>query len=53
MESSLDENPENYENIRNERNVYEQKPINVDDFNKVKEKEVMEHVEKRTQKDER
>ena len=50
LESSLGKNPENYENICNETNIYEQKPINVDDFNEVEEKEVKEHVQKRKQK---
>ena len=50
MECSLGKNPENYESIRDETNTYEQKPINVDDFNEVKEKEVKERVEKRKQK---
>ena len=40
LKSSLGKNPENHENIRNEINIYEQKPINVDDFNEVEEKEV-------------
>ena len=44
--SSLGKNPENYENIRNETNIYKQKPILVDDFNEVEEKEVKERVEK-------
>ena len=46
----MSKNPENYENICNETNIYEQKPINVDDFNKVEEKEVKKRVEKRKQK---
>ena len=50
LECSLGKNPENYESIRDETNIYEQKPINVDDFNEVKEKEVKERVEKRKQK---
>ena len=50
MKNSLDKNPENYENIRNETNIYEQKPTNVHDFNKVEEKGVKERVEKRKQK---
>ena len=50
MECSLGKNPENYESIRDETNIYEQKPINVDDFNEVKEKEVKERIEKRKQK---
>ena len=50
MESSLGKNPENYENIRKETNIYEQNPVTIDNFNKVKEKEVKEHVEKWRQK---
>ena len=46
----LGKNPENYENIPNETNIYEQKPINIDDFNDVKEKQVKECIEKRKQK---
>ena len=49
LESSLGKNPENYETIRNETNIYQQKPINVDGFNKVEEKEVKERVGKRKQ----
>ena len=50
MESSLGKNPENYENIHKETNIYEQKPVTIDDFNEVEEKEVKERVEKRRQK---
>ena len=46
----LGKNPENYENIRKETNIYEQKPVTIDDFNEVEEKEVKERVEKRRQK---
>ena len=46
----MGKNPENYENIREETNIYEQKPVNIDDFNEVEEKEVKERVEKRRQK---
>ena len=45
--SSLGKNPENYENIWNKTNIPKQKPIIVDDFNEVEEKEVKERVEKR------
>ena len=41
---------ENYENIRNETNIFKQKPIILDDFSEVEEKEVKERVEKRKQK---
>ena len=50
LESSLAKNPENYEKICNETNIYEQKPINVDHFNDVEEKEVKERAEKQKQK---
>ena len=40
----------NYETIRNETNICEQKPVNISDFNKVEDKEVKERVEKRKQK---
>ena len=33
LESSLGKNPENYENISKKTNIYEQKPVNIDDFN--------------------
>ena len=35
LESYLGVNPDNYETIRNETNIYEQKPINIDDFNEI------------------
>ena len=50
MESSLGENLDNYQSIRNKTNIYEQKPINIDDFNKAEEAEVKQRVEKRKQK---
>ena len=50
MESSLRKNPETYENIRKEKNIYEKKPVTIGDFNEVEEKEVKEHVEKQKQK---
>ena len=50
MESSLGKNPENYESICNETYTYEQKPINIDDFSEVEEKEVKERFEKRKQR---
>ena len=50
MEISLGKNPENYETIRNKTSVFEQKPIKIDDFNEIEEKEVKERVEKRKQK---
>ena len=50
LESSLGKNPENYENIHKKTNIYEQKPVNIEDFKEVEEKEVKERVEKRRQK---
>ena len=44
---SLGKHPQNYENVHNETDVYEQKPIKIDDFNEVKEKEIKERVGKR------
>ena len=42
--------PVNYKSIRKETNIYEQKPINIDDFNESEEAEVKQRVEKRKQK---
>ena len=44
---SLGKNPQNYKNVRDETNVYEQKSIKINDFNEDEEKEVKERVEKR------
>ena len=44
---SLGKNLQNYEDIRNETCVYEQKPVRIDDFNETEGKEVKEHVQKR------
>ena len=49
-EVSLGKNTEKYESRRNETNIYEQKPINVDEFNDVEENEVCERVTKRKEK---
>ena len=38
----MGKNPANYETIRKETNIYEQKPVNTDDFNKSEEAEVKE-----------
>ena len=46
----LRKNPQNYENVRNETSVYEQKLIKIDDFNEIEEKEIKERVEKRKMK---
>ena len=50
MENSLGINPENYESIGNETYTFEQKPINVADFNEVEEKQVKERIEKQKPK---
>ena len=50
LESSLGKNPNIYETIPNETNIYEQKPINIYHFNEIEETEVRERVEKRKQK---
>ena len=44
---SLGKNPISYENIRKETNIYEQKPVNIDDFNDSEEADVKERVQKR------
>ena len=49
-EVSLGKNTEKYGSRRNETNIYEQKPINVDEFNDVEENEVCERVKKRKEK---
>ena len=46
-ETFLGKNTDNYETIRNETNVYKQKPINLDDFNDVDKSEVRERVKAR------
>ena len=46
----MGKNPCNYESIRKETNIYEQKPINIDAFNEPEEGEVKQWVEKRKQK---
>ena len=50
LKSSLGKNPNNYESIRDEKNIYEQQPINIDQFNEIEDPEVNERVEKRKQK---
>ena len=50
LESSIGENPANYETIRKETNIYKQKPVNIDDFNDAEEVEVKQWVEKRKEK---
>ena len=46
-------NTQNYENAHGETLVFEQKPIQIDDFNEAEEKDVKERVEKRKLKKER
>ena len=53
LESSLEKNPNNYQSIHDKTNIYEQKPINIGQFNEIAEAEVKERVEKRKQKDEK
>ena len=43
---ALGKNPNNEENVRKETNIYEQKPINIDDFNDSEKVDVKESVEK-------
>ena len=43
----MGKNPQNHENVRNETEVYEQKPIEIDDFNEAEEKEIKKCIEKR------
>ena len=50
MERSIGESPANYETTRKETNIYEQKPVNTDDFNDSEEAGVKERVEKRKKK---
>ena len=50
LESSMGKNPANYETIRKETNIYEQKPVHIDDFNKFEEAQVKQRVEKRKEK---
>ena len=47
---SMGKNPNNYENIRKETNIYERKPVNIDRFNDSEEVDVKEQVEKRKNK---
>ena len=44
---SLGQNPQNYENVPDETNLYEQKPIKVNNFNEDEEKELKGRIEKR------
>ena len=47
---SMGKSPNNYENIRKETNIYEQRPVNIDKFNDSEETDVKEQVEKRKNK---
>ena len=47
---SMGKNPNNYESVWKETNTYEQKPINIDDFNDLEDAEVKEWVNKRKMK---
>ena len=49
-EVSLAKNPENYEKICHETNIYEQKPISIDERNDVEESGFRACVEKRKEK---
>ena len=46
LEISLAKNLENYETIRNETSVFKQKPIKIDNFKEIEEKEIKVWVEK-------
>ena len=46
----MGKNPAKLESVRKETNIYEQKPINIDDFNESEEAEVKQRVENRKQK---
>lgn len=46
----MGKNPRNYESIKKETHIYEQKPINIDDFNEAEEAEVKQQVGKWNQK---
>ena len=39
---AVGKNPSNYESLQKETSIYEQKPINIDDFNDLEEAEVKE-----------
>ena len=41
LEISLGMNPLNYKTIRNKTSVFQQKPIKVNDFNEIEEKQVI------------
>ena len=45
--------PQNYDEMRDDLLVYEQKQIKIDDFNKAEKKDIKEHVDKKEIKKER
>ena len=45
--------PQNYDEMRDDLLVYEQKTIKIDDFNKAEKKDIKEHVDKKEIKKER
>ena len=46
MEQYIGKNPANYETIWKETNIFEQKSVNIDNFNDSEEAEVKERIEK-------
>ena len=46
----MGKNAANYETIRKGKNIYEQKPLNIDNFNESEEAEVKKRAEKRKEK---
>ena len=48
----MGKNPINYEKVRKETNLYEQKPISIDDFNELEESSIKEQIEKRKRRNE-
>ena len=47
---SMGKNPINYGTVRKETHMYEQKPVDIDDFNKAEEAEAKQRIEKRKAK---
>ena len=47
LRRSMGKNPINYEKVRKETNLCEQKPISIDDFNELEESSIKEQIEKR------
>ena len=50
LERSMGKKSANYETIRKKTNIYEQKPVNIDDFNESEEAELKQRVERRKEK---